>query len=382
MSFQSQLDARLWAAVQKSYEDGDHSGSILDSFYFLSELIRNKSGCESDGAALIGAAFGGQNPVVKINAFRTESELSEQRGVEQLLRGLYLALRNPRSHEKRIDSAETAEAVITFISFLIGMIDKSKSPFDTEQIIQKVFDKHFVPSPQYAEAIATKVPVGKRYDLLCQVFQRRTDGKIEHIALFVRALSATLGDESKSSFWEMVSGALEEAASDAEVRTAVFITGSEWDKLSEIARLRTEHRLIASISEGEYNSQTKSCPKGSLGTWASGITSHFGSKEALKEALIARVSSGGQAGVDYVLRYFQAELFDRKSKPSWALVHALKQRLDSNDKAIETALWFVGTTQCNKQWTDEMKGPLSNFKERNPDPDYIDVGISDDDIPF
>jgi hypothetical protein len=257
------------------------------------------------------------------------------------------------------------------------MIDKSKSPFDTEQIIQKVFDKHFVPSPQYAEAIASRVPAGKRYDLLSQVFQRRANGKIEHVALFTRALLATLSDEAKGSYWEMVSSALEEAVSDAEVRTAVSIAGSEWDKLSVIARLRTEHRLVASIREGEYDSETKSCPKGSLGTWASGITSHFASKGALTDALIERISSGGQTGVDYVLRYFKDELLDRKSKPTWALTYALKARLDSDDTAIHSALWFVGSDLCHITWTEEMKDSLSEFKERNPG-----EGISDDDIPF
>jgi uncharacterized protein (TIGR02391 family) len=378
MSFQSLLEPRLWTAVQKSYEDGDHSGAILDSFYFLSDLIRNKSGCESDGAALIGAAFGGQNPIVKINAFHTESEISEQRGIEQLLRGLYLALRNPRSHEKRTDSSENAETVITFMSFLVGMIDKSKSPFDTEQIVQRVFDKHFVPSTQYADAIATKVPLGKRYDVLCQMFQRRTEGKIEHVALFIKAIAATLSVESRTSFWEMVSSELEEAATDSEVRTAVYIAGSEWGELSEIARLRTEHRLIVSIGEGEYNPETKNCPKGSLGTWASGITANFSLKDELFEAVTGRVIFGGQSGVDYVLRYFRTELLgDSKVEPKWLLIPTLKARLDADDKAIYSALWFVNkTADCHEGWS-ELKEPLAEFEQRN-----AVAAVTDDDIPF
>jgi len=283
-----------------------------------------------------------------------------------LLRGLYLALRNPRSHEKRIDSSETAEAVVTFISLLVGMIDKSKSPFDTEQIIQKVFDKHFVPTPQYAEAIASRIPAGKRYDLLSQVFQRRTGGKIEHIALFTRALLSLVGDEAKASYWEMVSSALEEAVSDAEFRTAIFVTSSEWAKLSAIARLRTEHGLIASIREGEYDSETKNCPKGSLGTWASGITEHFTSKDALLDALIERVSSGDASAVEYVLRYFSVELFDRTSKPKWELTNALKGRLDADDKLIAGALWFVGTELCHETWTEKLSPPWKSSKNEIP----------------
>jgi hypothetical protein len=107
------------------------------------------------------------------------------------------------------------------------------------------------------------------------------------------------------------------------------------------------------------------------------MTSHFASKGALTDALIERISSGGQTSVDYVLRYFKDELLDRKSKPTWALTYALKARLDSDDTAIHSALWFVGSDLCHITLTEELKESLSEFKERNPG-----EGISDDDIPF
>ena len=377
MGLQGQIDARLWSSVQKSFEEGDFTGSVQDGFYFLSDLIRNKSGCESDGVALIGAAFGGANPVVKINALQTESEQSEQRGLEQLLRGLYIAIRNPRSHEKRVDSAENAEAIITFISFLIGMIDKSRSPLDAEQIIRKVFDKHFVPSSQYADALASKIPLGRRYDVATQIFQRRTEGKTENVALFSKALLATLSEEGRASYWEMVSTALEEASTDAEFRTAVQISSAEWTKLSEIARLRTEHRLIASIKEGEYDSDADSCPKGALGTWAYGLTPRFTMKSELGEALIDRISSGGQMGVAYVLKYFSSELLVPKMPPGWRLAYAIRARLDADDEKMSGALWFVGTSSCHLKWNEELKESLDKYKQRNPE-----RGITDDDIPF
>ena len=376
MGLQGQIDARLWASVQKSFEDGDFTGSIRESFYFLSELIRNKSGCESDGVALIGAAFGGTNPVVKINALQTESEQSEQKGIDQLLRGLYMAIRNPRSHEKRVDSAETAEAVITFISFLIGMIDKSRSPLDTEQIVRKVFDKHFVPSTQYADALASRIPMGKRYDVASQIFQRRTEGNIENVALFTRALMKTLSDDGKASYWELVSTALEEATSDAEFRTAVHIISADWKHLSEIARLRTEHRMIASIREGEYDSDTENCPRGSLGTWASGLTSNFSMQSDLIEALTDRLSSG-PLGINYVLKYFKDGLLSPKVAPDWSLTYLIKARLDADDQNMHRALWFVGTSACHPKWDEKLKESLEAYRQRNPE-----QGITDDDIPF
>src|ERR1017187_9139148 len=112
MNLQTSISARLWAAVQTTYEAGNYTGAILDSIYFLSDLIRNKSGLDSDGNALVGAAFGGANPIIKVNPLQTDTDRDEQRGIEQLLRGVYTAIRNPRSHDKRSDSAEQADVIV------------------------------------------------------------------------------------------------------------------------------------------------------------------------------------------------------------------------------------------------------------------------------
>src|SRR6267378_4230148 len=108
MTLEASLDERLWAAIEASYSVGNYSAAILDSLHFLSELIRTKSGLESDGHQLVGDAFGGPDPVIKINSLQTDSERNEQKGVEFLLRGLYTGVRNPRSHEKRVDTIDTA----------------------------------------------------------------------------------------------------------------------------------------------------------------------------------------------------------------------------------------------------------------------------------
>jgi uncharacterized protein (TIGR02391 family) len=375
VGLEGEIDSRLWTAVQKSYDDGDYAGSILDSFYFLSDLIRDKSGCESDGHALIGAAFGGANPIVKVNAFRTETDQSEQRGIEQLLRGLYGALRNPRSHEKRVDPAETADTVIKFISLVVGMIDKSRSPFDTQQIVGKVFDRHFVPTEEYAGALVSKIPLGKRYDVVSQVFAKRMEGKLENVGLFTRALLDTLSGEAQASYWDMVSTALEEATNDAEFRTATFLASSEWGKLSDLARLRTENRLIASIREGEYDPVTGNCSKGSLGTWASRLTSHFTMKSELLTALSLKVLSGDREAREYVMKYFRGALIDPKTEADWDVTYALQSRLEADDMVFFDALTFIGKGSCHKSWDDELGDAMTEFRKRNPE-------AADSEVPF
>jgi len=376
MNLQSSIDQRVWIAVSRSYESGEYAAAISDAFYFLSDLIRNKSGLDSDGASLIGTAFGGDAPVIKVNAFQTETDRSEQKGIEQVLRGLYLGFRNPRSHEKREDTPATAESIISFISFLVGLIDRSKSPFDIEQIAQQVFDKHFVPSKEYANAIAVRVPARKRFDVLVEIFNRRTSGKTEHVTYFCRAMLSMIPQESQDAFWEMVSAGLEGAVADAEVRTAVSVTGQDWGKLSEVARLRTENRLISSISEGEYDPVSKTCPKGGLGTWASGITKHFQSNSALRMALIERIDTGDPSAIEYVLRYFHTALFVRTEPLEWELEYSLTARLAADDRLIYDALSFLNSTTTHKSWSEGLKGVMVGYEARNPQ------GITDEDIPF
>ena len=377
MNLQASVDERIWTAVSRSYESGEYAAAISDAFYFLSDLIRGKSGLDSDGAALIGAAFGGDKPIIKVNAFQTETDKSEQKGIEQVLRGLYLGFRNPRSHEKRTDTSATADAVISFISFLSGLIDRSKSPFDIEQIAQQVFDKHFVASAEYATAIASRIPTGKRFDALIEIFNRRVSGKAENATHFCRALLSMVPQNSQAEFWQIVSEELERAVNDAEVRTAVSVTGADWEKLSDVARLRTENRLIASISEGEYDPDTKSCPKGSLGTWASGITRYFLSQAQLGGAFVARIESGNPSAIEYVLRYFKSSIFKFKEPLDWDLEWALSSRLAADDQLIFDALSLVGAKDTHKSWPDGLKDSLDSFQKRNPG-----QGITDEDIPF
>ncbi len=112
MNLETRIDTRLWDAVRISYENRNFTGLIQDSMYFLTDLIREKTGLEGDGASLVGQAFGGRSPLLKVNKLQTESEKNEQKGVEQIIRGLYQAIRNPRSHEKILDTEENATAII------------------------------------------------------------------------------------------------------------------------------------------------------------------------------------------------------------------------------------------------------------------------------
>ena len=153
MNIETRLDPRLWNAIQSTYNNRNFTAAILDAVYFLSDLIRDKTGLQSDGVSLVGQAFGGKSPQLKVNRLQTDSEKNIQAGLEQILRGLFQAIRNPRSHEKYTDKQEDADAIILFVNYLISVIDKSKTPFTKPEFLARVFDKNFVQNQRYAQLL-------------------------------------------------------------------------------------------------------------------------------------------------------------------------------------------------------------------------------------
>jgi uncharacterized protein (TIGR02391 family) len=58
--------------------------------------------------------LGGKTPRLKVNRLQTESEQNVQKGIEALLRGIYQAIRNPRSHGRHADEEKDMVAIILF----------------------------------------------------------------------------------------------------------------------------------------------------------------------------------------------------------------------------------------------------------------------------
>ena len=67
----------------------------------MAQKIRQRTSLSGDGARLVRDALGGTDPVLRINAFSTESEKGEQRGFVNLLIGMFGVFRNPTAHTPR-----------------------------------------------------------------------------------------------------------------------------------------------------------------------------------------------------------------------------------------------------------------------------------------
>ncbi len=205
MNLETILPAELWEAVRVNYEKRNFTGAILDAFYFLSDLLRKKSGAEGDGAALIGQALGGATPKIKLNRLQSESEWNVQKGLEQMLRGFYQAVRNPRSHEKATDSEEDAQVLIVFIGYLVRQIDQAKSQFSRADFQKRVLDPDFVPQQRYAQLLVDEIPAGQRLEVFLDVYRAKETGKPEHLCYFFSVLLAQLADDERRQAYEVLS---------------------------------------------------------------------------------------------------------------------------------------------------------------------------------
>lgn len=102
--------------------------AVLEASKSIAEKIRNRTGLGSDGPELVDAAFGGSQPLLGLNSLRTETERSEQRGLVNLLKGVFGTFRNPTAHAPRVSwpiDERDAIDLLTIASYLHRRIDAS-----------------------------------------------------------------------------------------------------------------------------------------------------------------------------------------------------------------------------------------------------------------
>ena len=100
--------------------------AVLEAVKGLAEKIRQMSGLGSDGAELVNQVFSTKSPVIAINALHSETELSEQKGLANLLIGLFGAIRNPTAHAPKVLWAmpeQDAIDIFALVSFLHRKLD-------------------------------------------------------------------------------------------------------------------------------------------------------------------------------------------------------------------------------------------------------------------
>jgi hypothetical protein len=88
-------DARQFCKAELLVDNYFHA--VFEATKSAAERIRLRANSTKEGAALADHAFGGNDPLLRINDFASETEKSERRGFVNLLKGVleYLAIQQP-----------------------------------------------------------------------------------------------------------------------------------------------------------------------------------------------------------------------------------------------------------------------------------------------
>lgn len=109
--------------------DENYFHAVFEAAKGVAERIRLLSGLTGDGAELVTKAFSGQNPILVLGPFTTESEKSEQKGFANLLIGLFGAVRNPLAHAPKTNwpmSEQDGLDILTLVSLIHRKLDRTQ----------------------------------------------------------------------------------------------------------------------------------------------------------------------------------------------------------------------------------------------------------------
>ena len=105
--------------------------AVLEATKSVAEKLRIRTGLTDDGAVLVDRVLSGELPLLVINAFKSESEKSEQKGFANLVKGMFGMFRNTTAHAPKITWVvvkDDAEEVFTLLSLVHKRIDAATMP--------------------------------------------------------------------------------------------------------------------------------------------------------------------------------------------------------------------------------------------------------------
>lgn len=356
------IDKSLKESINRNYELENYTGSITDAIIHLSEVIRDKTGLEGDGASLIGSAFGGQPPKIKLNNLQTESEKNIQRGIQDILRGIYTGIRNPRSHDKVSDSKDDADSIILFINYLLKLIDKSRLSFEEGEFLERIFDEHYVADIEYSKLLVAEIPPRQRVDIGISVVLQRKRGDSDYLKYFIDSLFEILEDEEIERVYEVISDKLKCNSDFDDIKTILQILPSKyWTKIDKSVRIRVENIILMDFKKSDYSHWTGSFKShGNLATVLDlKMVESTDFVNRFINTAVEKLEKGDVHDKDYVYKYFWDQLYElNRHNIRYELKNYIKTSLQDNDlylfNKIKEKIEFNEEHVWWKEFEDEL----------------------------
>ena len=312
MELKEYIQEELWDLIEGNFLAEKYTNAVKDSMIYLTELIREKSDLTEDGIKLIEKAFHKSNPIIKINNFETKTERSIQEGISDILKGLYLFIRNPRTHNKIDDTEKEAIKIILFVDHIISILGKSKSSFDIDEIIQLVIhDSDFVKSKIYIDSIINTIPKKKRYEVLIEIYNNLQSGDINNNKTFLKLFFKTITNTEIKDYLAIISNDLAKTSDD---NLRIYILNSfpskRWSEIEPIARIRTENRIIKSIQAGNSKISSNTNKTGLLATWCKNLFKYFDNKNGIIYAFISLLTSADYENFVYFIDMYMSSVWE------------------------------------------------------------------------
>ncbi len=119
-----QFHPKVVESSRKLFKDAHYRDAIYRAFVEVNNSVKNKAKSQLDGKNLMSTVFRLDNPIIKLNPLKTQSDRDEQEGFMFLYMGAMEGIRNPKAHENIIQNDPyKALKYLSLASLLIETID-------------------------------------------------------------------------------------------------------------------------------------------------------------------------------------------------------------------------------------------------------------------
>lgn len=375
MEIQKLVKSEVWAVIKDNYEKSSFTIAITNLIQFVNEIIREKSELEFDNTKLMDISFLGPNPKLKINKMQTDTDKDIQSGVGYLLKGICLAIRNPRAHERYNDNRETCDAIILFINYLLEFVNSSKQPVFVGDWVEFIFDENFNGTKKYAKIVLQEIPEKKRYDLLVSLFRYRERAKQNVLNNLVNELMDNISPEELSEFYGNLNIELLNCRDNMSLRMFFSLFPPEkWGCLVPLTKLRIENMVQKSIEDGsmvylysEEDAEYKVNEQGNLSTWANNFIDSFETKDSIIKVLNDKLCNKSYDVRMFVINFFSNIIYDENNLRNGLLKYGIMKSLYFFDKETYDNLYLycdlIEDEQIQKLYVKEYAIAKEHFEK-------------------
>jgi uncharacterized protein (TIGR02391 family) len=122
------LHTSIIVSSYEHYRAGHFRDAVLNGVVAVFDLIRERTGVDKDGVALVSEVFSTDNPQLVFSTVKTESGKNDQKGFLLILQGTYIGIRNPKAHSLGTDlDQRSAGQYLAFLSLLARRVEQASA---------------------------------------------------------------------------------------------------------------------------------------------------------------------------------------------------------------------------------------------------------------